>query len=32
MNTVEELQQAMDDYHAGKLGVIPPNALMPHTN
>jgi quercetin 2,3-dioxygenase len=31
MNTVEELQQAMDDYHSGKLGVIPPNALMPHT-
>lgn len=30
MNTVEELQQAMDDYHAGRLGVIPPNALMPH--
>jgi hypothetical protein len=31
MNTVDELQQAMDDYHSGKLGVIPPNALMPHT-
>ena len=31
MNTVEELQQAMDDYRAGKLGVIPANALMPHT-
>jgi len=30
MNTVEELQQAMDDYHAGRLGVIPANALMPH--
>ena len=30
MNTREELQQAMDDYRAGKLGVIPPNALMPH--
>ncbi len=31
MNTVEELQQAMDDYQAGRLGVIPENALMPHT-
>ncbi len=31
MNTVEELQQAMDDYRAGRLGVIPENALMPHT-
>ena len=30
MNTVEELQQAMDDYQAGRLGVIPANALMPH--
>jgi hypothetical protein len=32
MNTVEELQQAMDDYNAGRLGVIPPNALMPHSS
>jgi quercetin 2,3-dioxygenase len=30
MNTRDELQQAVDDYRAGKLGVIPPNALMPH--
>ncbi len=30
MNTKAELQQALDDYRAGKLGVIPPNALMPH--
>jgi redox-sensitive bicupin YhaK (pirin superfamily) len=30
MNTREELQQAVDDFHAGRLGVIPPNALMPH--
>jgi redox-sensitive bicupin YhaK (pirin superfamily) len=31
MNTVEELQQALDDFRAGKLGVIPADALMPHT-
>jgi redox-sensitive bicupin YhaK (pirin superfamily) len=30
MNTREELQQAMSDYQAGKLGVIPPDAIMPH--
>jgi redox-sensitive bicupin YhaK (pirin superfamily) len=30
MNTRDELQQAVDDYRAGKLGVIPANALMPH--
>ena len=30
MNTKAELLQAMDDYRAGKLGVVPPNALMPH--
>jgi redox-sensitive bicupin YhaK (pirin superfamily) len=30
MNTREELQQAVDDYRSGRLGVIPPNALMPH--
>ena len=30
MNTRDELQQAMDDYRAGRLGVIPPGALMPH--
>ncbi|GAB2456011.1 pirin family protein [Jatrophihabitans fulvus] len=30
MNTREELQAAMDDYRAGRLGVIPPNAIMPH--
>jgi quercetin 2,3-dioxygenase len=29
MNTKAELAQAMDDYRAGKLGVIPPGALMP---
>ncbi|HEX6595430.1 MAG TPA: pirin-like C-terminal cupin domain-containing protein, partial [Acidimicrobiales bacterium] len=30
MNTKEELAEAMADYRAGKLGVIPANALMPH--
>jgi redox-sensitive bicupin YhaK (pirin superfamily) len=31
MNTKEQLVQALEDYHAGRLGVIPENALMPHT-
>lgn len=30
MNTEAELHQAMADYRAGRLGVIPANALMPH--
>ena len=30
MNTKAELQQAVDDFRAGRLGVIPPDALMPH--
>ncbi|MDT0259813.1 pirin family protein [Jatrophihabitans lederbergiae] len=30
MNTRAELQQTMQDYQAGKLGIIPPNAIMPH--
>jgi hypothetical protein len=30
MNTQAELVQAVEDYQAGRLGVIPPNALMPH--
>jgi quercetin 2,3-dioxygenase len=30
MNTRAELQQALDDYSAGRLGVIPANAVMPH--
>ena len=30
MNTRDELQQALADYHAGRLGVIPPDAIMPH--
>lgn len=31
MNTREQLQQALEDYSAGRLGVIPADALMPHT-
>jgi quercetin 2,3-dioxygenase len=30
MNTEQELRQAIDDYRAGRLGVIPANAIMPH--
>jgi redox-sensitive bicupin YhaK (pirin superfamily) len=30
MNTRDELVQAVEDYQAGKLGIIPPNAIMPH--
>jgi len=30
MNTREQLQQTMADYQAGRLGVIPPDAIMPH--
>ncbi|PZS28437.1 MAG: pirin [Pseudonocardiales bacterium] len=30
MNTRQELMQAVEDYQAGRLGVIPPGALMPH--
>ena len=30
MNTREELVQALEDYQAGRLGVIPPDAIMPH--
>jgi redox-sensitive bicupin YhaK (pirin superfamily) len=30
MNTKAELAQAMDDFRAGRLGVVPPGALMPH--
>jgi quercetin 2,3-dioxygenase len=31
MNSKAELVQAMEDFHAGKFGAIPPDALMPHT-
>ena len=30
MNTKAELAQALEDYRAGRLGVIPAGALMPH--
>jgi redox-sensitive bicupin YhaK (pirin superfamily) len=30
MNTRAEIGQAVEDFEAGKLGRIPPNALMPH--
>jgi len=31
MNTRRELQQAVEDFQAGRLGVVPAGALMPHT-
>jgi redox-sensitive bicupin YhaK (pirin superfamily) len=31
MNTRDEVIQAIDDFTAGRFGVIPPGALMPHT-
>jgi quercetin 2,3-dioxygenase len=30
MNTKAEIGQALEDFQAGRLGTIPPNALMPH--
>jgi quercetin 2,3-dioxygenase len=31
MNTRAQLVQAVEDYQAGRLGVVPPDALMPHS-
>ena len=30
MNTRKEIMQALEDFQSGRLGTIPPNALMPH--
>jgi redox-sensitive bicupin YhaK (pirin superfamily) len=30
MNTRAELMRALEDYRSGRLGVIPPDAIMPH--
>jgi len=30
MNTRAEVMQAVEDYQAGRLGVVPAGALMPH--
>ncbi|MFL6238631.1 MAG: pirin family protein [Actinomycetes bacterium] len=30
MNTKAEVVQALEDFQAGRLGVVPPNALMPY--
>jgi hypothetical protein len=30
MNTRAEIAEALQDFEAGRLGVIPANALMPH--
>jgi redox-sensitive bicupin YhaK (pirin superfamily) len=30
MNSRDQLVQALEDYQAGRLGVIPPDAIMPH--
>jgi hypothetical protein len=32
MNTQDELHQAVADYHAGKMGVIPADHHVPHTD
>ncbi|NMO03959.1 pirin family protein [Gordonia sp. TBRC 11910] len=31
MNTRQQLIEAIEDFNAGRLGIIPPDALMPHT-
>jgi redox-sensitive bicupin YhaK (pirin superfamily) len=31
MNTKAEVIQAVEDYQAGRFGVVPPGALMPHS-
>lgn len=31
MNTKSQLVEALEDFQAGRFGVIPPDALMPHT-
>jgi hypothetical protein len=31
MNTRGEIMQALEDFEAGRLGTVPPNALMPFT-
>jgi hypothetical protein len=30
MNTRSEIMEALEDFQAGRLGTVPPNALMPH--
>jgi hypothetical protein len=30
MNTRREIMQALEDFQSGRLGTMPPNALMPH--
>jgi quercetin 2,3-dioxygenase len=30
MNTRDEIMRALEDFEAGRLGTVPPNALMPH--
>jgi redox-sensitive bicupin YhaK (pirin superfamily) len=30
MNSKSELVQAVEDFNAGRFGVVPPDALMPH--
>jgi hypothetical protein len=32
MNTRAEIGQAVEDFEAGRLGRIPPNALMPYAS